>query len=560
MEKKRIDIGGCRLALWTSGEGTPSVILETGLMAGSEDWDEVQKGIAPFANVYRYDRAGRGSSDPSPQPRTAQNMAVELHTLLQRALVPPPYILVGQSFGGLIIRLFAHLYPKEVAGLVLVDPTHEDQFEQISAALPPETRGEPPALKNFRRFWSQDYRDPRKNGEGIDFVTSCKQARQAAAPLGELPLIVLTSGNDLPELKEHPAVAHKLREIWHELHSALARLSTNSEHRVVKDSGHFIQRDQPQAVIDAIREVFNKARERLATATYKVGMLLIPPRDDGAWGSAGFSGLQRIARLPGVTTTCLDKIPERDWETSLKRLIQEGCNLILAHGAELSPVMQRAAVRNSSVQFACLNGVDTAINLASFILDDEPLAYLAGATAAKMSRSGLVGFIGGQKIPPTVRQATGFAQGADEHGAPALLSYTGDFSDPQLARRTVREMAKHGVDVFYYYLNEAWRAVLEACREREIHAIASVQDRYAEMPEVVYTSAIQDVGALHLLAARLALSGQLEGRQYCIGIEDPDVARLAPFHNVPPEIENEIAELRQKIITGEIKIKRVHDD
>ena len=128
---KMIDVGGYRLHMQDAGTGAPTVILDAGCGCNSLDWSLVQPEIAKFARVISYDRAGYGCSDASPHPRTSEVMVNELHTLLRNARVPTPYILVGHSLGGINMRLFASCYPDEVAGIVLVDSSHENQLEVL---------------------------------------------------------------------------------------------------------------------------------------------------------------------------------------------------------------------------------------------------------------------------------------------------------------------------------------------------------------------------------------------------------------------------------------------
>lgn len=259
IETRLVDIGGRNLALTASGDGSPNVVLETGLGMDADGWEAVQTQVAPVTRVLRYDRAGRGQSDPAPQPRSAQRMVADLSALLDLAGLTGPYVLVGQSFGGIVARIFAGQHPEMVAGVVLVDPAVEGQFEQIAAALPPENPQDPPSLRQFRQFWSQDYRDPGKNREGIDFLSSFEQVCAEKFPLG-IPMVVLTSGNLLPELAGYPVEAQRCREIWWDLQDRVARLASNPDHRLVENSGHFIQRDQPGAVAAAILEIVQKAR------------------------------------------------------------------------------------------------------------------------------------------------------------------------------------------------------------------------------------------------------------------------------------------------------------
>ena len=126
---KLVDIGGYRLHINCTGEGGPAVILDSGLGGNSLEWTLVQPKLAKFTRVCSYDRAGQGWSDESPLIRTSQNIVDELHTLLHKAEVPEPYILVGHSSGGINMRLYASYYPNEVAGVVLVDSAHEDQLK-----------------------------------------------------------------------------------------------------------------------------------------------------------------------------------------------------------------------------------------------------------------------------------------------------------------------------------------------------------------------------------------------------------------------------------------------
>ncbi len=188
-----VDATGRQLALTRRGMNAPAVVFETGLEAESDDWDAVQRGVETFTSTCRYDRANRGHSDPTPQPRAARDFVIDLHTLLVTAAIPRPYVLVGHSLGGLIVRLYAHQYPQDVAGLVLVDPMHEDQFERIGPLIPAAFPGEPETLTQFRRFWTTEWRDPTKNQEGVDFV-ACQTQMHAIGALGDIPLLVLTAG------------------------------------------------------------------------------------------------------------------------------------------------------------------------------------------------------------------------------------------------------------------------------------------------------------------------------------------------------------------------------
>ena len=257
-----VEVDGYRLSITSSGAGSPAVVLETGLGALSETWQPVQREVARFTRVCRFDRAGRGQSDPAPTPRTCAGMVTDLRALLANARIPGPYVLVGNSVGGMNARLYAHRHPSEVAGLVLVDGSHQDQFARIGEVLPVPGLSAPAAHHDFYQFWAGGgWSDPANNPEGVDFVASGEQLRSIDS-LGDLPMVVLVSATCLLEVPTEPGARPHLHEVWKALQRDLADLSTGSTYRVVETSGHFIQRDQPGEVVEAIREVVEAARRR----------------------------------------------------------------------------------------------------------------------------------------------------------------------------------------------------------------------------------------------------------------------------------------------------------
>jgi pimeloyl-ACP methyl ester carboxylesterase len=183
-------------------------------------------------------------------------MVRDLHTLLVNANVPGPYILVGHSLGGYHVRLFASQYPGEVAGMVLVDSSHPDQWSEIAAVLPPESPDEPDSLKALRTV------PPASLPEKMDILASAAQVR-ATESLGDLPLVVLShspTAHVFPNLS--PEVAEKVEQVWQNLQNDLASLSSNSTHITATQAGHYIQVDEPQLVIDAILKIVAEANKR----------------------------------------------------------------------------------------------------------------------------------------------------------------------------------------------------------------------------------------------------------------------------------------------------------
>jgi len=143
-----VDVGGYKMHINCTGQGSPTVVLAAGTADFSTTWVYVQPEVAKLTRVCAYDRAGLGWSEASPLPRTAGTTVAELHALLVNAKIPSPYVLVGHSLGGLHMRLYAHNYPDEVVGLILVDSLHEDQ----PILDPVYTKANQADVKPFRMF------------------------------------------------------------------------------------------------------------------------------------------------------------------------------------------------------------------------------------------------------------------------------------------------------------------------------------------------------------------------------------------------------------------------
>lgn len=279
-----VDAGGMRLMIHCTGTGSPTVILESGLGDGAGEWRRVQPEIARHARVCSYDRAGYGGSDPGQMPRTSARIAEELHALLQNAGERPPYVLVGHSFGGYNVRVYNGRYPDEVAGMVLVDATQEDQYrllprawlrigeEQLQryqrqarwapvfidmgvARLMLRSRGQ--LTENSYRILQAKYVKARAS-ELENIQVSAGEARQAG-DLGYKPLIVLSAGKNSDEALRGGLSEGDFREfqrVWVDvLQVRLAGLSRRGERIVVGDSGHDIPGERPEAIVSAVERM-----------------------------------------------------------------------------------------------------------------------------------------------------------------------------------------------------------------------------------------------------------------------------------------------------------------
>jgi pimeloyl-ACP methyl ester carboxylesterase len=273
-----VDIGdGRKMYLKCNGTGAPIVVLVGGQRASADDWSVADKSatavfpeVAKFTRVCAYDRPGTpvgekpSRSDPVPQPTTAKDAVADLHALLSAAGEKGPYVLVGHSYGGLIVKLYARSYPEDVAGLVLVDA--------LSEGLQDAETSEQWAIQ--RKLIAGDVREgvalyPAL--ERIDTDRSFDQVR-AAPPLHSMPLVVLSADRPWgpqvpPMIKEGklpkevpPDFGYVTDAAQKKAQEQLAKLVPNAKHITNTNSGHEIHKEQPQLVIDAIREVVEEVR------------------------------------------------------------------------------------------------------------------------------------------------------------------------------------------------------------------------------------------------------------------------------------------------------------
>jgi pimeloyl-ACP methyl ester carboxylesterase len=244
--------GGRSLFVHCVGSTGPTVVLEAGFGGNTHDWDAVQPQLGRTARTCSYDRAGLGSSIALPGVHDARSEIDDLAHLLARAHIPPPYVLVGHSYGGLLARLYARAHPQDVAGIVLVDSMGRDQTRRVLAVWP---RTEARAL---RRSVAAPVR------EGVDLAAGEALGAHIAS-LDDTRLMVVTAGTHEAEWGQVPArLGRALDRQWSAMQDELARLSGDHVHVVALRSDHFVQGGdgQPEVVVRAVRTVVRAARAR----------------------------------------------------------------------------------------------------------------------------------------------------------------------------------------------------------------------------------------------------------------------------------------------------------
>ncbi|MDO8291004.1 MAG: alpha/beta hydrolase [Parvibaculum sp.] len=313
-----VDVGGHRLYLSCSGNGGPTVILESGLGETSAYWDAIATAVSSDTKVCIYDRAGRGGSDPAPMSLDGTGVAKELHALLANANLSRPFILVGHSSGALYVRIFAELYPDEVVGVVLLDgqpaevftrlpnfPAFYRYFRRISAVLPSFARvgvarmiyhadfaNLPTHVRDMQRASHSSVRSSRSLRDEFEALPTTLEQAGSTSGFGDKPLIVVTAGRDA-------------QTGWVALQNELPRLSTNSQHRVLPNATHMSIIEGPDASdsIQAIRDVVKTA---IVLFCKDPALIPAPPAPATPTSMLHFGhewGLPRVVPAPGYPSS-----------------------------------------------------------------------------------------------------------------------------------------------------------------------------------------------------------------------------------------------------------------
>jgi pimeloyl-ACP methyl ester carboxylesterase len=273
MPSGMVDVGGYSLYYECSGQGSPTVIMENGGGGAMSDWADVFDGIKNTTKVCMYDRANLGRSDSVSGTRTLYDMTRDLQALLKNGHIGGPYILVGWSFGGMLVRIYADQHPNDVVGVVLLDSAHPDMGDRLLACLPPESEGEAENVQFARQYttWISDSSkgSPFTSGEGMgwDTRTNNQQARDVET-LGDVPLVVISQAPNIPGLGLPLFTSRGLlpaeidacmQQTWQDMQDELAGLSSNTT-RLTARGGHMIPIEQPELVVDAIKDLVEQLR------------------------------------------------------------------------------------------------------------------------------------------------------------------------------------------------------------------------------------------------------------------------------------------------------------
>jgi pimeloyl-ACP methyl ester carboxylesterase len=234
----RVEVDGRLLRMRIEGQGSPAVVLEVGLCGALEEWAAVQPAVARFTKVVAYDRLGAEDKQPM---LTGREIARELRAALDRAGIEPPYVLVGQSFGGIYNRVFASMYPDEVAGMVLLDPSQEDFIQWMERHYP---------TKCIKKSDVEDWPEGAGIWATLDEVKSSPQ-------LPGVPIVVATGTRPSTDPTQIAILP-----VWTKYHADWVRTLPQGRHVLVPESGHGMHVEASARVVELIREIVEQVRRQ----------------------------------------------------------------------------------------------------------------------------------------------------------------------------------------------------------------------------------------------------------------------------------------------------------
>lgn len=296
----------------------------------------------------------------------------------------------------------------------------------------------------------------------------------------------------------------------------------------------------------------------------KLGLLLPGRRDDGGFMQAGFSGFEAAAAELKADVVVVDSVrPQKDdLVAALRRIAAEGPSVIAAHGGQCNEAAKIVAADHPRIQFLVIQGGVEGANLTSYEVLQEQSAWLAGAAAALMTKTGTVGHISGIRVPPGLKGRAAYAAGV-AHARPGvklLTTFCGEQDDAALAAKVTAAQADAGADIIFTMLNAGRTGAIEACRARKIRQIGNVRDWVPVAPDVFVASAIADVSVAMRDAVSDAVTGRLvPGKHVKLGVSSGDAVRLALAPGVPEEVRVAITGYTADIAAGRIVVPTAYD-
>jgi basic membrane protein A len=296
----------------------------------------------------------------------------------------------------------------------------------------------------------------------------------------------------------------------------------------------------------------------------KVAMLIPGHIDDGGFMEAGYNGLRMIDEKLGAETSYIDKVkPKKELlAAAIRKLAADKPDLIIAHGGQNSKAMAMVATEFPGIKFVVVQGNVTGSNLSSYEILQEQSAWLAGAAAGLLTKTGVVGHISGIRVRPGLKGRGAFYNGLMHTNPKAkyLTTFAGDQDDNALSHKVAMAEIKAGADIIFTMLNAGRQGAIKAMRENSVYQIGNVRDWYPDYPDVFIASAVANVSMAGYLAAKDVAQGKWKaGTVTKIGLENPDAVSLPLAPHVNQDVRDKLDEYKKKLASGEIEVSVKYD-
>src|ERR671918_939763 len=298
------------------------------------------------------------------------------------------------------------------------------------------------------------------------------------------------------------------------------------------------------------------------TRTLRIALLTDALFSDAGWGAFGYNAAQELNSKYGHTIDFKDNVPIPDIETTLKDYANKGYDLIIAQGFEWGDPAVKVGKDYLNTKFVVFTGLANSTNVASIFPKQQEGAYLLGALAAMMSKTGVIGFIGGERYPNLLNIFEGYKQGARDINAnvQVLETYLDDWDNSTKGKEAALSQINDGADLLLHVADTSGHGVIQAAKEKGVFVMGAISDQNKLASNTVLTSFVLDVEKAFDQAVKMVQTGNFSGQIFKPGLEagkgasGDGIIYLAPFHSledkVPEDVKVKLEELKQEIIKG----------
>jgi basic membrane protein A len=294
-----------------------------------------------------------------------------------------------------------------------------------------------------------------------------------------------------------------------------------------------------------------------SSPSYKVGLLLPGPINDGGWNASAYAGLTEIKnKYPDVTVSYQESIPPSNFEEIFRTYASQGYSLVFGHGYQFGDAAVKVAKEYPNVKFCIISSeLSAAPNVSSMLNNYYEMGYLMGIIAADMTKTRVVGAVGGMEIPSITSALYAYeaAVKSVDPGIKVIPVFTGTFEDVAKAKETTLAMVEQGADIVFHDADQSGFGVFEACKEKGVKALGAIEDQGNVEPDTILTSGICSVSKGMLAVFDLVVQGKYEAKSYVMGVAQ-NAVDVAPFRNfdsqVPRELKDKIAKILADMKSG----------